>query len=403
MPSVKVLLKLNKQKPNGEYPLYIRITKDRRSKFISLGIYIQKKYWNENDSKLKSSHPNSARLNNLIAKNVKEAEALALDLELKNLSLSSINFKEAVKGKSSSSFLDYADTLINRLEKSGKIATYKRYKVIVNKLRSYKANSMAFEDFTVTFLKDYESYLISLGNSTNTIHTNLKTLRAILYQAIKENLFPQEKNPFFQFKLKTSKVEKQKLSKEEIRRIVNLDLEENSKLWHTRNYFMFSFYLAGIRFSDLAQLQWSNVVDNKLKYKMSKTGSTIEHLLTDSSNKILDFYRPNKINNSQFIFPILSQEKSLYSSKQLYNDISSKNAMINSTLKDLAKLAEIKKKISFHISRHSWADLARKGKMDIYSISKALRHSNITTTENYFKSLDDETLATEINRITEDI
>jgi integrase len=161
--------------------------------------------------------------------------------------------------------------------------------------------------------------------------------------------------------------------------------------------------LAGIRFSDLAQLQWSNVVDNKLKYKMSKTGSTIEHLLTDSSNKILDFYRPNKINNSQFIFPILSQEKSLYSSKQLYNDISSKNAMINSTLKDLAKLAEIKKKISFHISRHSWADLARKGKMDIYSISKALRHSNITTTENYFKSLDDETLATEINRITEDI
>lgn len=78
MPSVKVLLKLNKQKPNGEYPLYIRITKDRRSKFISLGIYIQKKYWNENDSKLKSSHPNSARLNNLIAKNVKEAEALAL-------------------------------------------------------------------------------------------------------------------------------------------------------------------------------------------------------------------------------------------------------------------------------------------------------------------------------------
>lgn len=52
-------------------------------------------------------------------------------------------------------------------------------------------------------IEDYETYKNHIFENTNdTIHTNLKTLRAILYVATKEDRFPQEKNPFFRFKLK---------------------------------------------------------------------------------------------------------------------------------------------------------------------------------------------------------
>ena len=62
-----------------------------------------------------------------------------------------------------------------------------------------KGKHFTFDDFTVPFLHDYEAHLKSIGNETNTVHTNLKTLRAILYIAIREDRFPQEKNPFFKF------------------------------------------------------------------------------------------------------------------------------------------------------------------------------------------------------------
>jgi len=51
----------------------------------------------------------------------------------------------------------------------------------------------------------------------------------------------------------------------------------------------------------------------------------------------------------------------------------------------LAVLANINKRISTHVARHSFAEIARqKTKNDIYAISKALGHSNISITENYF-------------------
>ncbi|MBK9567734.1 MAG: hypothetical protein IPO37_21975 [Saprospiraceae bacterium] len=51
MATVKLLLKLNKVNKDGESPLYIRITKDRQSKFISLGITLHPDQWDEKTSR----------------------------------------------------------------------------------------------------------------------------------------------------------------------------------------------------------------------------------------------------------------------------------------------------------------------------------------------------------------
>lgn len=58
-------------------------------------------------------------------------------------------------------------------------------------------------------------------------------------------------------------------------RIIALELEEGSLIWHCKNYFLFSYYCAGIRAADLIQLRWRNVTENgRLHYQMGKTTKT---------------------------------------------------------------------------------------------------------------------------------
>ena len=64
--------------------------------------------------------------------------------------------------------------------------------------------------------------------------------------------------------------------------------------------------------------------------------------------------------------------------------------MINKNLKQLAQATEISKPLSLHISRHSFADIARKRGANTYDISKALAHSSIKVTESYLASMDEE-------------
>lgn len=80
MASFKIILR-NEQKKDGTYPLTIRVTKDRKSTYIYLDYSIKDTDWDEAGQVVKKSHPNSARLNNYIAKKLSEARDAALELE----------------------------------------------------------------------------------------------------------------------------------------------------------------------------------------------------------------------------------------------------------------------------------------------------------------------------------
>ncbi len=212
-------------------------------------------------------------------------------METKTKAPSPYRIKEEFTEKPSECFIKFAEAKIKRLEQTGKVRTAIRYNSIISKLKRYlKGKSFTFDQFDVPFLYDYEAHLKSIGNQTNTIHTNLKTLRAILYIAIKEDKFPQEKNPFFKFKLKKAPVKKERLTAEEIDKISNIELKKGTNLYHSRNAFLFSFYCAGIRIGDLLQLKWKNVEDG-LNYQMGKTQQFRRLKLVKQAQQILDLYR----------------------------------------------------------------------------------------------------------------
>jgi integrase/recombinase XerD len=134
------------------------------------------------------------------------------------------------------------------------------------------------------------------------------------------------------------------------------------------------------------QLKWENLTsDGRLKYTMSKTDLEHNVRLLPNAKKIISYYEEGE--RKDFIFPILKNAIQKADKFELQKQVESKTTMINNNLKKIQKLAKINTNITFHISRHSFAAIAKHRKVDIYEIKKLLGHSKISITEMYLAEL----------------
>ncbi|HTA83820.1 MAG TPA: site-specific integrase [Bacteroidia bacterium] len=398
----------NNIRKDGRYDINLRITYNRKLKRISTKVYVLKEDFNSKakyGAWISQSDISYAKKNSLLREILHKAENASAELQKNSIipTLESIAQYLKGEGNSTADFIKYAEHIRDDFKASQQVGSWKKYNNVINYLKKHlKRDELKFQDVTVSMITGFEQYLKAEGKATNTIETKLKTFRAILYRAIDEGIYPQERNPFFRIKIKTAKTNKEKLNEAEIKKIEVLKLEEGSALWHTRNYFIFSFYCAGVRFGDFAQLKWSNIKEGRLEYKMGKTGLTKSIKLFPQALKIIAFYQNSKIEGKDtFIFPLLENRK--YPDKfYLFNKISSRNTVINKNLKTIAKKIDLNKTLSFHISRHSYSDVARKKGMNVFDISKSLGHSSLKITERYLGSLDSESLDSAMGKVFEE-
>ncbi|MEM8558819.1 MAG: site-specific integrase, partial [Bacteroidota bacterium] len=208
--------------------------------------------------------------------------------------------------------------------------------------------------------------------------------------------------PFKRFTIKKgAPPERTKLSYAEVQAIEALDLEPESLLWHVRNYFLFAFYGAGIRFSDVATMTQARVtegtdadgsaVPDRLQFRAGKTGKLQSVKITPPARRILAHYLDRAEGDDAFVFPLLDGYD-LSTPTKLHNAKSSRNALANKYLKKIAALAGIEKPLSTHVARHSFADVARTSGWSMYDIKNALQHSSLEKTERYLKDFDSDAL-----------
>jgi integrase/recombinase XerD len=392
MSTVKIIRKHEKANKKDEAPLYLRIIKDRKPKYIALSIHVTEKQWDEESQRVRKSYPNSLRVNNYIAKKVSEALGIAIDMETEQKYVQPKKIKDAILGISSESFIKYAERYLSDLESKNKLGTHDKANAVLAKIKKYINNKdLIFNDITVNWLKNYESYLQKeLGNSTNTIHSNLKVIRRLINEAVSEDILPFEKNPFIKFKLKWDQPKKEFLTEEELEKFETISLTPNSMKVHHRNIFIFAAYTGGLRISDILQLKWSNFNGSNILVSTQKTNSVVSIKLPNKSLEILHKYKTEECKPDEYIFPFLKKDIDLKDPKILFNTISSQTSYANGDLKDIAKELEIKKNIHFHVSRHTWATRALKKGMRIEYVSKLMGHSSIKTTQIYAKIVNEE-------------
>lgn len=403
MPTFTPVLRLSKTNAKGTAPVYIRISDRDGSRFVSLGKRVQPGYWDDDKGRVTGRHADYKKLNRLIEERLETLRSASFRIELDGPAPTADQLQtvyrdafaaprppEPEPASVSTDYFAFADAAVTELERRGQIRTHNRYKTVTKKFRAFAGEILPFEAITPRLLRDFETHLIEhYGNSTNTVATNLKAIRAILYQAISEGHADQGQNPFFQYQVKQRRTDKTKLTYEEIVAVRDLDLAPGSLLGNVRDYFLFSFYCAGIRFGDLASLRGTDFAlkDGRLwlSYKMGKTGHRRTLRLPGAAEKIFKAY--GIAGTVDFAFPPL-RKYDLSTPRKRINAISSQNAVANKYLKKIAAMAKIEAEVTFHVSRHSFADYARREGWSVYDIAKMLGHASLKTTETYLASLD---------------
>lgn len=175
MASVKVFLRLDKINSEGKVPIYLRITKSRKSKCIALDVYVLSKDWNKQTGKVKSTIHNAAQINAYISSKVAEAERIALDLEIRSTFITSYDIKHKILGRAPADFFAYVENRKDIMNREYTIGTIRRYKCIVNKLRSFcKRDLLYFDDINVlSFCTDSHWLTLIDGNILFINHTIL--------------------------------------------------------------------------------------------------------------------------------------------------------------------------------------------------------------------------------------
>lgn len=361
----------------------------------------------------------NAQLADILAKAKETYKELDKEGEVTTVALAKEMNTEVV----SPSFLAFARERAQMIYDNGGWRNWRKYCGLINKLDAFRKKrrmaDITVADMTVELLTRFDNFLHKWENERepgkllhpNTIEVQFNILRTLVHRAIEVGIMEASKDPFLVFKYKGVKTIKEKLDDSEMERIINLELEEGSLIWHCKNYFLFSYYCAGIRAADLIQLRWGNVTaSGRLHYQMGKNHKERDLLLVEQAIEILRHYQREDAKATDYIFPLLSNDAEYagYVTQadkdrmrpelrhKMYQDISSKNALINKYLKKIAEKAEIEKPLSMHISRHSFAHIAQESGAESSAIKNILGHSNLATTERYMGSFDttktDETL-----------
>lgn len=260
MASVKIYPRLDKINKNGQVPIYLRLTKNRKSKYIALDVYINPKDWNEKTRKMRSGAKNAIQINSFILSKEAEAEAISLEMETKSKFVTSYDIKSRIIGNPPSDFFEFMFNRNKALSDELSIGTIRRFNSILGKLKNFtKRDKLFFDEINVKFIRDFQQFMIEeLKNHNNTVHSNLKVIRKMISDAIGEELMPAEKDPFKKIKLKGQKTFREFLLDDELEKVENLELEKGSMMNHHRNLYIFNAYSGGIRISDLLLMCWKN-------------------------------------------------------------------------------------------------------------------------------------------------
>lgn len=436
----------DKPSRSGKYTVFLRVTVNGIRKKLKTGVEVSKKSdWNptpKGDNWIRPSEPNSKSWNQTLSGTIKKAKETFQGLSNNG----SVTTDKIISGMNVEtnvfSFITYAEEYAQSTYEAGEYRTYTKYITLLNKLKFFingvkpenilsvpkngkeldeylkkLKKDILFSDITLSFLNKFKAFLRRIPNTKNprlTLHQNTISKQFDNFKSLynKGRIELREKglsikdNPFDEFECETIDTNKEKLTWEEIGLLKSLELEKGSLIWHSRNCFLLAFYCAGMRAGDLIQLRGTNIVHEsgnwRISYRMDKTATVKELLLLPEALEIISQYVELRNLTSAYIFPLLDNNANYAKAiaweekeqlphevkKQLLQQVNSKNSLLNKYLNKMAEMAGITKKVSMHIARHSFANIARQKKANVYDISKALGHSSLRITESYLSKFD---------------
>ncbi|HZY39618.1 MAG TPA: site-specific integrase [Mucilaginibacter sp.] len=384
---VQFLIRQDKLK-DGKAPIYARITANGEIVHFALKQWIDPKYWDLRKGYGKGNKSDISKINNDL-----EELRLALgnhhrQLQLKGQLVTANAVKDAYLGNDD----DEPNTLSRLIEYHFETAkavlewsTLKHYKVTERYLERFleakhKKNDVFLHEVNYKFIVDFETFLRrhkpadhQKAMNNNGVMKHLLRLRKMTTLAIKLEWINND--PFKNYKFKFERIEKDFLNEYELGALEKKKFELE-RLTIVKDVFLFCCY-TGLAYVDVLNLQTENIVigidgEDWIKTCRQKTKIAVNTPLLPKAKRLivkyLNHFRDKKPGH---VFPVFSNQK------------------VNSYLKEIADGCGIRKNLTSHVARHTFATtVTLSNGVPIETVSKMLGHTKIATTQIYARVLE---------------
>ena len=372
-------LRSNYVNKEGKTSVMLRIyLNNERLSLGSTGIAITASQWDKDKERIKGRTTDALSTNLQLDNIAGGLQAIFRKIEMSD-DLSLERIKSEFLGKK-----DEIDTLMQLFEKhntdiskqvgiSVSKATLQKYNVCKRHFsdfldKQYKRNDLKLTELTYLVIREFDLYLRTVvGQNSNTATKTMKTFKTITLLGQKMGVLLHD--PFMNHRFHLEPVNRGFLTDEEILLIANKEIGI-PRLELVRDIFIFSCF-TGLAYIDVSNLTPDHIVTRGNKQwimtQRQKTSVETNILLLDIPKAIIDKYCDNPAypKRENKLFPILSNQK------------------MNAYLKEIADLCGIKKNLTFHLARHTFATMSLSKGVPMESVSKMLGHTNIKTTQIY--------------------
>ena len=372
-------LRSNYVNKEGKTSVMLRIyLNNERLSLGSTGIAITASQWDKDKERIKGRTTDALSTNLQLDNIASGLQAIFRKIEMSD-DLSLERIKSEFLGKK-----DEIDTLMQLFEKhntdiskqvgiSVSKATLQKYNVCKRHFsdfldKQYKRNDLKLTELTYLVIREFDLYLRTVvGQNANTATKTMKTFKTITLLGQKMGVLLHD--PFMNHRFHLEPVNRGFLTDEEILLIANKEIGI-PRLELVRDIFIFSCF-TGLAYIDVSNLTPDHIItlgDKQwIMTQRQKTSVETNILLLDIPKAIIDKYCDNPAypKRENKLFPILSNQK------------------MNAYLKEIADLCGIKKNLTFHLARHTFATMSLSKGVPMESVSKMLGHTNIKTTQIY--------------------
>ena len=366
----------------------LRIISYYKVKYISVGRSLQERFWSKQRGQVRRNHPDSDEINSYLGQFL----TIAQDQYRTGYFDAGSRGTKALEPD----LLSFLDSVISRHDQAEQFRTRQKYVTLRSRLIEFKkTNRIPFDAIDKTFVQEFDTFLqLECDNSTNTRIKYLDQLRRTINRGIEEGLLFAQ--PFPKLKMRKEETEKRRLSIEQMESLQQYAPPANTPRYLAKNMFLLSFFIGGSRFEDTLLLEWDHIQGGDIHFTMGKTGKHHHIRLIPEALEIIDRYAYRR-GEYKYIFPLMPENVTRDNIVRFKQTVNCKNVLINKQLAAIARDLGMER-FTFHSARHSIADYLRLKKVDLYTISKVLRHSHLRTTEIYLKKFDHESVSAEFAR-----
>lgn len=387
--TVALLLDTRRPRLDGRSPLKVRVTYNRRRAYYPTGKSFTPSEWAALPN-TKTREATAARRD--IENSYNHIRAVVEDLaHAGTFSLDALHIR--LRGAGATTINEAFRAKIEELERKGNIGNMDNYRCVLNSIERFAGSHIPFNAISTAWVERYAEHLRREGKAQATIAIRLRTLRAILNNALTLGLIRPVDYPFGRgrYEIRSGEGRKMALTIEQIGQIARYDDQTHPAYLRYRDYWLFLYLCNGINVADFIQLRYSDIIGGEIYYKRQKTLNTartlkdIRVVVTQPMRDIIERWG-NPPHPDNYIFPHLTGNETPLIIKRRTQYLT---RLINRAMAAIAEALGIDH-ISTYTARHSFATVLKRSGANIAYISESLGHSNQRTTENYLASFERE-------------